>query len=747
MMTEQRMNESKRSWMLAWRRQADSSVKDTTWKVSCGALVLYTLLAVVVLSPLAHPELPDTPGSDLANHLSGIIEARNALKEGQFPIRIAPNQVGGERYPIFQFYGNFPYTVGGMAFWILRANPYVIWKWVVGFFLVLGGFFTYRSALLLWRQALPAVATGAVFLTAPYMLTDIHGRFAYPEFVSFNLLPVVFFYLWRCFQSPGVGAVLAAGISWCFLAGSHNVTYLFASFYFAIFLLLHFSWRREYGLGLLRVGLGYGLGLALAAWYIAPQLALLHEIGIKRYADNAGFSAWLTPLGVLLAPTVVPPVHLPTIYIYSPMQFGLQIGWPLLAGVALSLYYLRETPGGPQAEGRVTRRLLALFALSLVMVWTPVNFWGLLPRLFQYAQFTYRLLMFVALWGALLAGFALTRVFRQGMRMEHLLLCVLLLGLFTSPYLAPHKSGCKTSVEQEIAHPEMGRGGASVAYRINPDALVRTTFPCADINWAHCDYGLADPAGHVLFPCFGELPAPQPDDVLHLEGVVPAEYRTPVNFAVHVNDKPLGVTSLPPGPFRLDFPIEGAFDEPWVRITLNTDRCLDPETRAIVPPVKKGICLVLHTLKWEKRSPSNKPLVLSGAQVRASCPETQPKTYYFHLANAGLVQLPVLFYPHMQRVRVDGKDVPYGNLGRNVAMALPAGGHAVTVRFIGLRWANWVSVAGWMVILATFFSLGIRWLRLRKPSRRRTSPLQVRSFSTRSAQPGIVHQSVEDSLL
>src|SRR5215213_433345 len=78
-----------------------------------GLLLLYLLVILIMLAPLASASMPDSPAQDLANHVSGIIEARNALAEGQFPIRVAPNQINRERYPIFQFYGNLPYMAGG----------------------------------------------------------------------------------------------------------------------------------------------------------------------------------------------------------------------------------------------------------------------------------------------------------------------------------------------------------------------------------------------------------------------------------------------------------------------------------------------------------------------------------------------------------------------------------------------------------------------------------------------------------
>src|SRR5262249_25866784 len=162
------------------------------------------------------------------------------------------------------------------------------------------------------------------------------------------------------------------------------------------------------------------LGVGLTAWYLAPQLYLL-----PRLAGGLAFplyaASWLTPLGVLLAPAVVPPVHLPTPLIHSPMHFGLPAGWPLLAALALTLPRLpprvvrRPRPARPPAHlptplihspmhfglqagwpvlaalavtlhGLAARRpglmlcrgtagrLAVFFLLALVLVWTPFDF-------------------------------------------------------------------------------------------------------------------------------------------------------------------------------------------------------------------------------------------------------------------------------------------------------------------------------------------------------------------------------------
>src|SRR6185295_1986603 len=64
-----------------------------------------------------------------------------------------------------------------------------------------------------------------------------------------------------------------------------------------------------------------------------------------------------------------------------------------------------------------------------------------------------------------------------------------------------------------------------------------------------------------------------------------------------------------------------------------------------------------------------------------------------------LLQMPVLYYPGMLDVRVDGQNVVPANLGRFLAVEVPAGEHAVSVRFVGVPWANAVSLSGWIGVL------------------------------------------------
>ena len=91
-----------------------------------------------------------------------------------------------------------------------------------------------------------------------------------------------------------------------------------------------------------------------------------------------------------------------------------------------------------------------------------------------------------------------------------------------------------------------------------------------------------------------------------------------------------------------------------------------------------------------------------------------PTSLRMHIAEPSLVQLPVLWYPHILRVEHNGQSVPAEHLGRWLALELPPGDHEIRVRVVGVGWANGVSTAAWVGVGA-----GALWLVIRSWRRRR----------------------------
>ena len=542
-------------------------------RAALGPLVFFLLFGALFVLPFAGRRIVASSAPDLTAHLSGIVEARNALREGQFPVRVAPTLLEGQRYPLFQFYATFPYTLGA-AFMLLGANPYLAWKLVTLSTVALAGFYTYRCALRLTGQAWPSVVAGAVFVTAPYLSTDVRARFAYPESVSFCLLPAVLYYSWRAFASRrhAAGPVVLGGVSWCLVALSHNITYLYASLLVALFFLSCVGLRpRKDVPRLLRAGACYGLGLALALWYFVPQLRVLSTLTISHGGGTPADSAVYVPLRVLLSPTITTvPAAVGT------PNLGLQIGWPILAAVGLSAYQLLRRGGGPPAPRRdlqkaVLARLVAAWAVAAFAVWSPVDFWQFVPRLFYNVQFTYRLLMFVVLWGSLI-----------------------------------------------------GALGLALSFRRRPGGV-----PPSAARWALLFVAVA--AAPFALWWFRRLDRSALRDIVR---------RPDVGGQAVSNFRPL----------------VGALDA------------------------------------YRLQAPPGVP-VIPRSQARRDTTYGRVTTYSSDLPGPAAVQLPVLFYPHLLDVRVKGRPAPYGHLDGFVAVELAPGPQRVRIRFVGVRWATYVSAA------------------------------------------------------
>jgi hypothetical protein len=277
------------------------------------------------------------------------------------------------------------------------------------------------------------------------------------------------------------------------------------------------------------------------------------------------------------------------------MHFGLQVGWPALAALAVTLHGLAARRPGLRLCRGSAGRLAVFFLLALVLVWTPFDFWRFLPHIFEFIQFSYRLLLFVVLFGSLLAGHALKLALGDRMRFEHAVAALLGLGVFVSPYLRPHHSPTTVDLGQEIAQPNIGRGGANGVYLLSLQVIHEHMHrrPC--------------PAG------FGP--------------VWRAHTRVPIE--VH-----------PGHPTRL--------------LVTSPGRCF--------------------------------------------------------------IQLPVLYYPRLLDVRVDGRPAPYYAMGHQIALPLGPGPHEVHVRFVGLRWANRLSQALWVGVLLGLGGLAWRRRRAGQPA-------------------------------
>lgn len=704
-----------------------------------AALLLYGLLAAAVMLPFHSGRFRHA--GDLVAHVAGVVEAGHALAEGQFPVRVAPTQNGGMRYPILQYYGNFPYTACA-AFDLLvpGVNPYGAWKIFTFVMLVAGGFFTYRSALSLTRRPLASAVAGAVFVAAPYMLTDLYERGAFTEAVAFCLMPALLYFLMRAFGSRRWRYVALAAVTWALLALSHNITYLYGSTFLGLFFLAQARLNLKYVRRMLRLGAAFVLHTLLVLWSLAAQLYTLDVLKIAGDTGSPMGTAWLTALDILCSPVLATPPGFNS----DRVVLGFQVGWPILAAALFALLGVLALPASLRTRlrarrpwrlglslrvgsrlpprkrhlgrvGRATFPVLLLFALSFFMAWSPVDFWAYLPKQFHFAQFPYRLLVFVVVWGSLLAACALALCFPRGVRPWQAALGLLAVGLTMSSYLEvktgytfrPRYQTDRKAVQQIMTQPMMG---GLEDYFVSTTAAAATSFRHPALDLAGQEFGLVK-EGRVQWDVRATVPLPEHGGELVVCGAVVPGEQVPVRFIAEVIGGPRIVTDLTDGrEFTAVVPVA---PQPGRRTGVVVLMAAD---RDVANPRAVNVTSITF-----------RPPAGDTGQRLLTAQELKPQTKFgrwtslrLTTTKPTLAQLPVFYYPGLLDARVNGQPAAYGNVGRLVALELPPGEHHLRVRFAGVGWANVVSGAAWTGLLLVGGWAVLRRLRTWRARRRAT---------------------------
>jgi hypothetical protein len=686
------------------------------WRHLAVAGVL-AVFAIALLAPMASNErLPSAP--DHANHTAAIVQARMALEEGQFPLRVAPWQHFGWRYPLFQFYSPVPYTVAGLVHkWIAPQNPFVAYKITLWGAFLLGGFSMYLAAHLLTRSRAASMLAGVIYMSTPYFLINVHVRGAFTEAVGQGLLPLVLYLSLRAYFSSALPWLLLAGIAWGLLALTHSITFVWGAFFAGLFFLAIAVERWRVSTGLWRVGLAFALGCALSLYFLVPTwsadyLMLRHNIG-----DMALF-AWMTTLPSLLSPISMPAQ--PPAGWQVTAGLNPAIGWPILMGAATVVAARWQRRGdlvidGPRAA-RISGVLIGLFALAVFLTWTPFDFWHGLPPVALIAQFSYRLLLHVAWTGSLLAAYALAAMFRGQASLSQTLGALLLI-LFAHSSWLPALPASDVSVTNLVQRPDLGYGNVDCLAdprRFPIDPAIQETIPLDAVDhdgWLALDRKITVPRARLR-----ALAAP----TLQLHGTVPSGiYNDLVLIGVTIDDKQVDAFPLIEGPpldTRIVLPATSIPDspDPLVHITLSSNHSVTLPSGAsgAVNAARLAITGLKQTITVQEALPR---CTRTGDEIHCQFQVTQPGT---------MAQLPMLFYPKLLAVRVDGAPAPYVALPASgfperfqpahgvlpyllASVRLDPGVHDVYVRFQGQAWANWLSAAAWIAALAGLLISGL----------------------------------------
>jgi hypothetical protein len=173
-------------------------------------------------------------------------------------------------------------------------------------------------------------------------------------------------------------------------SGSHNITLLWGSTLGVVALVVYWllsgrsrelPWRR-----MLAVAGLIALGVGLNGWFLLPDISYAHDTIVSAERVAWSVSGFFNTFGVIFDPlrTVPSESGTPALYVQAPV---LALIWGL---VALPLCWREQ-----RLRAGVATALIVLGALLVLIMSSGA--WSLLPTVFQYTQFPYRVQTYVTL--------------------------------------------------------------------------------------------------------------------------------------------------------------------------------------------------------------------------------------------------------------------------------------------------------------------------------------------------------------
>ena len=230
-------------------------------------LILSVALTILAILPLFHSGLFPMHDNEQVGRL---FDLDQALRAGQFPVRIIQDFGFGYGYLLFNFYPPFVYYFGEV-FRLLHFSYIDSIKIVMGAGFILSAIFMYLFAKELFGKVGGLVAS--VFYTyAPYHSVDIYVRGALPEFFSFVFIPAIFWSYLKLSQNNSKKYVVTAAVFNFLLVITHNLVALMGSVFiggYIIFLLYSQKSKKKFALN---VSLTIVFSLLLSSFFIIPAL-------------------------------------------------------------------------------------------------------------------------------------------------------------------------------------------------------------------------------------------------------------------------------------------------------------------------------------------------------------------------------------------------------------------------------------------------------------------------------------------
>lgn len=659
-----------------------------------GWIFFFACLAAIPLIPLrSNTALPAI--LDYINHISGIMQAKEAISQGQFPLRIAPTEHNGWAYPLFQFYSPTSYFIAGCIYkWLTPANPYVAFKVTLWLAYLLGGFYMFRLSSDLLQSKQAAIVASVVYVTSPYVVITINHLGAFNEAIALGMLPAVIYYFLKFYDQPSKKTFIQATLAWYFLITIHLITFFCSVAFLTLFLFIlscqtNSKWKNLIG------SIGVIVYSSMLAMYFLAPIATISKYLIANHTFNdAETFHHLSPmLTSLLAP--IANTKLASVTLLN--QVHPAIGLPIFFAVCMSCYLVtRKIRSQNTVEMDYLRALLFLFFITFFIAWSPINLWAWLPKPFLVLQYSWRLLGQMIWIGALLMAFVMDWAFANKLDVGRIVLYTLLCITATMTWIIAPMD--RANNMEELLQTRQSGDFYLMDGLQNQKFIHMVSNLLLDANTFH-DRMMSEEPMPVSLSKIMLKSAVAP--ALEVHGQIGAMSFKTNELQIFGNGVALADFYLQPGDFDWRIPLDQLHDK-----QLNSDLNLQFKINSHdIKPSDLNISIEKVTINGFL----NADLVTDVESIRHNCLQDKENTICQMQVgkNIRLLELPTFYYPNFLHVTDNGKTVPYYSVlydNHLITAIIPESGkwNNIHIQFRGLLWANFMSTMAWLVLLIPF---------------------------------------------
>ena len=184
---------------------------------------LLLILVLVLTIPTFWKMLPAGMYSTQDFHIFRLVEFDKCIKSLQIPCRWAPDAGLGFGEPLFNFYGQFTYSIGEI-YHLLGGSFINSTKFLFVLSLAGSAVSMYFLAKRIWKSNFSGVISSVIYLYAPYRSVDVWVRGALPEAFAFILFPLIILFIDKYIEEKKISDLLLFTLLLGVLIITHNLS-------------------------------------------------------------------------------------------------------------------------------------------------------------------------------------------------------------------------------------------------------------------------------------------------------------------------------------------------------------------------------------------------------------------------------------------------------------------------------------------------------------------------------------------